>query len=376
MQACNILEIRNVWNHMTHLRWMLAGTLAAGLCAQVKQEAGAPAEKTEEYRIRVPVEVVVAPVIVTDRNGDYVDGLQPNQFHLFDNDKDQDIHVDVAFEPISMVIAVQANDRVESILPQIRKIGPLIRPVMIGDQGEAALLAFDSRIRTMQEFTSDPDKLEAALKKIQPGSSQSRMIDAVEEGVRQLSNRPKNRRRVLLLVSETRDKSSEARVRETLIRAQLFNVSIYTVDISRVVTSFMAPADPGRPDNRPPAMTPLPSGVPATPNTVMQATGSEGGSAQFIPLMVEIFKDTKSIFVKNPSEVFTRGTGGEQFGFVRQRGLEDAIQRIGAELHSQYLISYNPNNKEEGGFHQITVEVTSKRNVKARTRPGYWLGAK
>jgi hypothetical protein len=85
----------------------------------------------------------------------------------------------------------------------------------------------------------------------------------------------------------------------------------------------------------------------------------------------------KSIFVDNPVEVFTKGTGGQQFGFVKQRGLEDAIEHIGAELHSQYLISYNPNNKEEGGFHQIKVEVAAERDLKAvRTRPGYWLGAK
>ena len=101
-------------------------------------------------------------------------------------------------------------------------------------------------------------------------------------------------------------------------------------------------------------MTPLPSGVPATPNTVMQATGSLGGSAEFVPLMVEVFKDAKAIFKQNPSEVFTKGTGGEQFGFMRQRGLEEAIQRLGADLHSQYMLSYNPNNnKDEGGFHEI-----------------------
>ena len=98
----------------------------------------------------------------------------------------------------------------ESILPQIRKIGDMIEPIVIGDQGEAAVVAFDSRIRTMQEFTSDPAKITEALKRIHAGSSQNRMIDAVEECVRMLRTRPQNRRRIILLVSETRDKSSEA----------------------------------------------------------------------------------------------------------------------------------------------------------------------
>ncbi|HTT60311.1 MAG TPA: VWA domain-containing protein [Bryobacteraceae bacterium] len=371
----NVLAIRNVWNGMLAFRWLFPALLAASLFAQGQQEPAKP-EATVEKPITVSVDVVVAPVSVVDRNGDNVDGLRPDQFHLFDNGKEQDIHVDVAFPPISLVIAVEANDRVESVLPQIQKIGAMIEPLVIGDQGEAALIAFDSRIRVMQEFTSDSSKITAALKKIHAGSSQNRMIDAVEEGVRLLSSRPRNRRRIILLVSETRDRSSEARARETLIRAQLANVSIYTVDISRVVTSIMARQDPGYIDNRPPAMTPLPPGVPATPNTVMQTTGSLGGSAEFIPMMVEVFKDAKAIFKQNPSEVFTRGTGGEQFGFMRQRGLEEAIERLGADLHSQYLIAYNPNNKDEGGFHEITVEVAGRRDVKIRTRPGYWLGAK
>jgi len=355
---------------------MAAGMLAAALCAQQPDGAASTDAAPELPSIKTTVDVVIAPVTVLDRDDNYVDGLRPDQFRLFDNEKEQKIKVDVAFQPISLVVAVQASDRVESVLPQIQRAGVLLAPVVFGDQGEAAVLAFDSRIREMQGFTSDPDKVTDALKKIHPGSSQSRMIDAVDTAVRMLRSRPQNRRRVILLISETRDRSSEGRVRETLINAQLYNVSLYTVDISRVVTSIMARPDPGRPDNRPPAMTPMPSGVPATPNTVMQTKGTEGGSAQFVPLMVEIFKDAKSIFVHNPAEVFTKGTGGEQFGFVKQRGLEDAISKIGAELHSQYLISYNPSNKDEGGFHEISVDVIGRRDLKTRTRPGYWLASK
>ena len=100
--------------------------------------------------------MVQAPVLVFDRDGNYVNGLQPHQFHLFDNGKEQNINVDVAYQPISLVICVQANAHVEGILPQIKKIGNLIAPLLIGDQGEAAVIAFDSRIRTLQDFTSDP----------------------------------------------------------------------------------------------------------------------------------------------------------------------------------------------------------------------------
>ena len=90
-------------------------------------------------------------------------------------------------------------------------------------------------------------------------------------------------------------------------------------------------------------------------------------------MLTEIYKDTKRIFVDSPSEVFARGTGGAHISFVKQRGLEDAIQRISQEIRSQYLITYNPSNKEESGFHAIAVTVDNGRYV-AKTRPGYWIG--
>jgi VWFA-related protein len=305
-----------------------------------------------------------------------VSGLQPHEFRLFDNGAEQDIQVDVAFVPISLAILVQANSNMEAVLPQIQKIGTLIEPLVIGEQGEAAVLAFDSRLRTMTDFTSNTDQIIEAVKKITPGSSTSRLNDAVAEAVRMLRSRPPSRRRVILLIAETRDVSSEARPRQVLADLQLHNVLLYSVNVSRVVTTLTAKPQPPRPDPLPPAARPLPPNVPATPNTVGQTFGTQGNAVHFIPLFVEIFRQTKAVFVDNPMEVYTKASGGAEFSFVRQSGLEDAITRIGTELHSQYLISYNPNNKSDGGFHEIDVRIVGRNELTVRTRPGYWLGAR
>jgi VWFA-related protein len=320
------------------------------------------------------VEVVQAPVLVFDRDGNYVDGLQPHQFHLFDNGKEQNINVDVAYQPISLVICLQSNAHVEGILPQVKKIGGLIAPLLIGDQGEAAVIAFDSRVRVMQDFTSDSEKITKAVKGLTAGSYANHMIDAVSAATRMLRTRPTNRRRIILYIGETRDIASETGLREALLGLQYANVMFYPVDMSRLFSTLSAKPDPGRQDNRPPAMHPMPSSVPATPTTVAQMYGIGGGNrAEFIPLMVEIFKDVKAIFKDNPVEAFTKGTGGTEYTFYKQHGLEESIQRIGAELHSQYFVSYTPNNKDEGGFHTLEVTVGS---YKTQTRPGYWLGTK
>ena len=314
---------------------------------------------------------IIAPVLVTDRAGNIIDGLQPQQFHLYDNNKEQNIHVDVAFEPVSVVLCLEVSAHVEGIMSQLRHLGTLM-PLIVGDHGEAAVLAFDSRLRTVQDFTSDPDKIKAAIDKLNAGNSQDRMIDAVDKAVYMLRNRPKDNRKIVLLVSETRDQGSEGRVRQALINAQLSNVFVYTVDISQVAIRLTEKPTPPRPDPIDVTARPSVLGNPATPTSTAQAYGVQN-QVQFMPLLVEIYKDTKGIFVDSPSEVFAKGTGGEQIAFVKQRGLEDAVQRISQEIRSQYLITYNPSNKDESGFHAISVTVDNGRYV-TKTRPGYWIG--
>lgn len=320
--------------------------------------------------IKSSVTNIIAPTLVTDRAGNIIDGLQPSQFHLFDNGKEQNIHVDVAFQPISVVVAIEDSSRVEALLPAMRHLGTLM-PIIMGDKGEAAVLAFDSRLRVLQDFTANPDKIKVAINKIEAGNSSVRMIDAVDRAVYMLRRRPVDNRKIVLLVSETRDVASEGKVRESLIDAQLSNVLIYTVNISHLAVALTDQPEPPRPD--PIAITAQQGvmGNAPTPTSDLQNYGP--AQAQFTPLLQEIYKDTKRIFIEDPSEVFTKGTGGAQFSFIKERALEDAVQRIGVEIRSQYLISYKPNDAGEPGFHSIAVTVDSP-NAIAKTRPGYWLG--
>jgi VWFA-related protein len=332
-------------------------------------------QETPQETFRATVNVVVAPTTVTARDGSYVAGLQPQDFRLTDNDKPQNIKVDVTWVPISLVVAIQANSNAEPVLGKIRKIGPLLQPLVVGDQGEVAILAFDHRMQVLQDFTSDSGRIEAALQKIKAGSSSSCMVDAVVTATNMLRRRPPDRRRVLLLISETRDNGSEAKVRQALTGLQFANINVYTVNINRLVDMLLAKPQPPRPDPIPYTARPLPAGVPPTPENAAQVWGNASNSANFMPLVFEIFKQVKAVFVDNPVEVFTKWTGGRERSFLSQHDLEDAIGDIGRELHSQYLISYTPNNKDEGGFHDIVVTVPGRPDVKIRTRPGYWIAA-
>jgi len=316
---------------------------------------------------------LVAPVLVTDHSGNIIDGLQPHQFHLYDNGIEQNIQVDAAYPPVSLVVAIEKSSRVDGILPQIHKLGILLGQIT-GKSGEAAILTFDCRIQLAQDFTTDNDKIINAIKNIKSGCSGTRVIDAVERSVYMLSKKPRSNRRILLLVSETRDEGSEGHLREVAQDLTQSNVEVYAVDISQVTVRLNEKQDQPYPmANVDVANQNLPMGMASTPTSMEQNYGLSN-RAQFVPLLKEIFIDAKGLFVRDPATQFVRATGGAQFVFLREKGMENAVQRISQDIHSEYLVSYKPSNLADGGFHTIVVNIDREPGYICRTRPGYWTG--
>jgi len=302
--------------------------------------------------------------------GNIVSGLTPLDFELYDNGKLQKITEDATTHPISMVVAVQSSANMEKLLPDIQKIGSLFSGLVLGENGEIAVMSFDHRLQIMTEFTSDADKISAGFKKIKIGSGASHLNDAAMESVNMLARRDKARRRVLLLISETRDNGSEMHVRDVLTKAEFQNVAVYAVEVSHLLTSLTGKTEPPRPSAIPPEARHLPAGVIGT-----QTTDAQQNMGDYSPVIKEIFTAVKAIFISNPQEVFTKYTGGREYSYMSRKGLEDAIRKVGEEIHSQYLLTYLPNNPGEGGYHEIEVRVL-KPNLKVTTRPGYWSAAK
>jgi hypothetical protein len=68
----------------------------------------------------------------------------------------------------------------------------------------------------------------------------------------------------------------------------------------------------------------------------------------------------------------TTATGGEHISTFKNHTIENAVDEIGGELHSQYSLSYIPTGTSQTGYHEIKVEV-KKAGLKVRTRPGYYI---
>jgi hypothetical protein len=72
------------------------------------------------------------------------------------------------------------------------------------------------------------------------------------------------------------------------------------------------------------------------------------------------------------SDLFTKTTGGRALSFVKKNALEQAIQLVGAEVHRQYMLSFEPKGGEPGRFHAIRVAVKNRPDLHVKTREGYW----
>jgi VWFA-related protein len=335
-------------------------------------------KKPDKSDFSVTTRRVVVPTTVLDPDGHgYVTGLAAKNFELFDNNKPQKVDAELIEQPMSVVLAIQANSEVEEFLPKLRNSAELLHGLVTGAQGEVAVLAFDHRMQHLQEFTTDPDKLDDAMQKLRAGSSSAALIDAILEGDRMLKQHDPYgmRRRVIILVSRDINKGSQAKMPETIRQMQFDNVMIYCVDISKALSAFLKKPDYPRPASGgiPAESTPPPiagGGGPPTQTSVVQQM--DGNALNGID---PILRSIHDLFKRTPAQAFTYFTGGRVYNFASERGLEKAISDIGQDLNSQYVLSYAPTKEtsSEPGFHNIVVKV-DRPGLQIRTRPGYWWG--
>lgn len=311
--------------------WLLGVSICAAAAAQ-------------EPSFRATVPLVLVPVTVTDSKGRYVDGLQAADFQLLDNGTPREIRLDAAEAvpaPVALVIAVQTNDLSAAALLKIRKTGAMIQPLIAGERGHAAVVAYGDTVRMVQDFTADASTIEAAFAGLRPEGSKARAIDAVERACAMLGQRPRGERRVLLLIGESKDRGSESRLDAALLDVQRLGITVFAAGYSAWITPFTT-----RAGELPP--------------------GGAGGT-NLLAALSELARLGKT----GASDALARESGGRVFSFKTLHGLEELLARVGEEVHSQYLLSAAAMTEPEG-FHTIQVIVRTRTALVVHARQGYW----
>jgi VWFA-related protein len=332
----------------------------------------------QDAGFRTQSRLVLVPVAVTDSRGRPVDTVDPASFRLVDEGAPQPVMVDTfatGVAPLSLIIAVQTSGISAAALGKVRKVGAMVQPLITGERGVAAVMRFDERVEFLQDFTSDGDAIARAFAALTPGADrESRMLDAVTDASRRLHKHGRSRR-VVLLISESKDRGSETKLEHAIEAAQRAEVAVYALTYSAQFTAWTTrPADAQAPP-APPPLNPReankPSTTPRPPATSDPSDQMHRDRQQNSGDLLAVFSEIARLGKTNSVRALASATGGEQWGFTRLRGLEEALERFGAEVHSQYVLSFTPPERASG-FRRLEVQVLGGRSYRVRARPGYW----
>ena len=296
-----------------------------------------------ETTIRVQTSEVLVPTLVEMPSGEIVYGLGPGDFQLLDNGVPQQLHVDddLDNEPVSVVVAVEKGRMAALEFEKINRLAPLI-DLFLGDgMSEAALVSFDSKPRLEVPFTKDADRLGHELRRMEPGDGGAAILDTVGYAVKLLEDRPKDYRRVLLLISETRDHGSQDDDAQHVVEEiGSSNTLVLSVAFSPSKALLLHDLKDG---------------------------GQSAGVADLLmPLMMAV-----QSMRRNAARQIALMSGGEYSPFTTERGFEARVQEVAKHARNRYLLSFRPTDNTPG-LHVLDVRLTRDRGARVVARTSYW----
>jgi Ca-activated chloride channel homolog len=287
---------------------------------QENRPEGAGVQQSEGPPIRVVVEEVTVPFIVTDNRNKIITDLTKEDFKVFEDKKEQQVSAFVQETDVPLRVGLMidtSNSIRDRFAFEQRAASDFLRSLLRPEKDMAFLASFDSVAELVQDFTGDLDELVAAIDSLRPGGGTA-LYDAVFFASRDrlLEGAPDlgSYRRALVVLSDGEDNQSRYSRLQALEVAQRAEVIVYT--ISTNIRGVRMPGD-----------------------RVLQQFADE--------------------------------TGGRYFQPFNLSDLDDAFQAINTELRSQYSISYQPTSPRDGKYHEIEI-VPQRRGMRVRARKGYF----
>ncbi len=318
-----------------------------------------------QFKSTVPL--VVAPTTVTDSKGRFVDGLTPEDLLLYDNNVPQTIQIDWMTYSISLVVVVQTSSNSGAVIDKLGGSGILFTQLLAAEGGETAVMSFNDQAKIRQEFTGNPDLVIRSIRMLRREGEGAHILDAMLEAMSVLERRPPARRRIILMIAEKRDRGSKAKLPEVVERMQRLNAQVYWLTYSPFLQPFTV--RPKTAEDRKPEAERIKirecALCPAPDETPVPADVGPGGWLYGIGELARMRRP-------DLSRLFTSTTGGRTLNFLKKNALEQAIELVGEEVHSQYILSFQPKGAETGTFHTIRVAVKNRPELQVKTREGYW----
>lgn len=342
--------------------FVLAFVLSSAPACEFVQPGQAP-------RLRTQTNLVQVPVLVKDKNGNLLYGLQAKDFIVEDDVVEQPVRLDDEAEPapISLVIALQLGRTAQAELPRVHTLGTMLQPILSDGRNRAAIVTFDSQIETAQPFTTNGALIAADIERFTAGDHGAVIRDAVAYSAALLRHEPPERQRVLLLVSETRDHGSRVVSAEDTIRAITDgNILVYTLAFSPALSEVLDTARGYEGGNHP--SPPLDA---SQQDEIIRGEVLPGGNERgAIPLQRLVVMAVQALR-KNSPKTIASITGGEYELFKSHAGFEARMTDFTNHLRNRYLLSFEPKDPHPG-LHQIRVRLRHSPGATVVARNRYW----
>ncbi len=279
-------------------------------------------QKKDDYKLMVDVSLVGVLVTVTTEEGALVATLRQEDFQIFENDTPQNIALfrKEADQPLWLCLLFDSSS---SILTELRTqqeaavdfLRSILRPV-----DQVSIFQVSEDVRELVRFSNRLDRLTGAIKSIKPQGGTS-LYDAIFLASESLSRA--RGRKVIVVVSDGTDTTSQLQLRDCLKMAQTSEAVLYALVVQPIKS------EPGR---------------------------NLGGEHAMIYLAEK--------------------TGGKFFKISSPESLVSSYAGISEELRTQYYLGYYPTQKgERGEFHQIRIQVSNPL-YQVRAREGYYTPSK
>ena len=300
---------------------------------------------SQETTLHSQANVVIVPALVKSAKGEIVYGLQAKDFIVQDDGVEQTVHLDEAAEGshVSIVVAIQRGRRANYEFPRIRGLSSMLDPLIEQAMARVAIVEFDSQVQLVQDFTGNSERIAETLKELEPGDGGATIVDAISDSVKLLERTSRDEKRVLLLISETRDHGShQSKIEEVVAQIGESNTSVYALAFA-----------------------------PSRSNVLDTMRGNNIAEMNPSPDLLAPLIMAAQAMKKNTPRAVASMTGGEYELFATKKNFEARMVDFTNHLHSRYLLSIEPKAPREG-LHQLQVHLRVPGDRIVLARNSYW----
>ncbi len=309
----------------------------------------------QQPTIRADVEAVIVNVLVTDRNGRPMAGLERDDFRIYEDKVEQEITSFFAVDaPFSVALLLDTSFSTYGKLAPIQNSAiQFIEQIHPDD--EVMVLSFDDDVYLETDFTRNKEEAKRAVKMTRTGQS-TRLHDAIFLGLREIGRQPN--RKVMVVFSDGIDTtSSQSHRGETIKIAREAETTVYSIHFD---TRYQMNAPQPPPLGTPPTIPGRGPGPLGTPGPF------PGGSPN--PGQTQADYERGRSYLRQLAQV----SGGAMLEARSDlSNLSAVFAQIAEEMRSLYSVSYvSSNTKQDGKFRKIKVHVDVP-DARVRARNGY-----